>query len=57
MRSCEYISEPIIYPSNAHDLDLCLETMVKGFREVIAGLTLTDLIDRFGEDLLGRRVV
>ena len=35
MRGCEYITEPITYPSNAHDLDLCLETMVKGFREII----------------------
>ena len=38
MRGCEYITEPIIYPSNAHDLDLCLDTMVKGFREVIDSL-------------------
>ncbi|MDE7346124.1 MAG: ROK family protein [Muribaculaceae bacterium] len=35
MRGCEYITEPITYPSNAHDLYLCLETMVKGFHEVI----------------------
>lgn len=35
MRGCEYITEPITYPSNAHDLDLCLDTMVKGFHEVI----------------------
>lgn len=35
MRGCEYITEPVTYPSNAHDLDLCLDTMVKGFREVI----------------------
>lgn len=38
MRGCEYITEPITYPSNAHDLDACLDTMVKGFREVIASL-------------------
>ena len=38
MRSCEYITETITYPSNAHDLDLCLDTMVKGFREVIDSL-------------------
>lgn len=38
MRGCEYITEPITYPSNAHDLDLCLDTMVKGFREVIDSL-------------------
>lgn len=35
MRGCEFISEPVTYPSNAHDLDLCLDTMVKGFREII----------------------
>lgn len=38
MRGCEYITDPIIYPSNAHDLDLCLDTMVSGFREVIDSL-------------------
>lgn len=38
MRGCEYITEPITYPSNAHDLDLCLDTMVRGFREVIGSL-------------------
>lgn len=38
MRGCEYITEPITYPSNAHDLDLCLDTMVRGFREVIDSL-------------------
>lgn len=38
MRGCEFISAPITFPSNAHDLDLCLDTMVRGFREVISGL-------------------
>lgn len=38
MRGCEYIIDPITYPSNANDLDLCLDTMVKGFREVIDSL-------------------
>ena len=38
MRGCEYITKPITYPSNAHDLNLCLDTMVKGFREVIDSL-------------------
>lgn len=38
MRGCEYITDPITYPSNAHDLDLCLDTMVRGFREVIDSL-------------------
>lgn len=38
MRGCEYITRPITYASNAHDLNLCLDTMVKGFREVINSL-------------------
>ena len=38
MKGCEYITEPVTYPSNAHDLDLCLDTMVRGFREVIDSL-------------------
>lgn len=38
MRGCEYITAPITYPSNSHNLDLCLDTMVKGFQEVINGL-------------------
>lgn len=38
MRGYEFIVPPITYPSNSHDLDLCLQTMVRGFREVIAQL-------------------
>lgn len=38
MRGCKYITSPITYPSNAHDIDLCLDTMVKGFWEVINSL-------------------
>ena len=38
MRGCEYIVDPITYPSNAKDLDLCLDTMVKGFSEIINSL-------------------
>lgn len=38
MRGCEYITDPITYPSNSHDLDLCLGTIVKGFEEIIAKL-------------------
>ena len=38
MRGCEYITEPITLPSNAHDLDKCLDTMVSGFRQVIDSL-------------------
>ncbi|MBR2218502.1 MAG: ROK family protein [Alistipes sp.] len=35
MRANEFIVEPVTVPSNAHDLDLCLQTMVRGFREII----------------------
>lgn len=38
MRGCEYIIDPITYPSNSTDLDACLDTMVRGFREVISRL-------------------
>lgn len=38
MKGCEYVTTPITYPSNAHNLDLCLDTMVRGFREVIDSL-------------------
>ena len=38
MKGCEYITEPLIYPSNSHDLDLCLSTMVKGFQKIIDSL-------------------
>ena len=38
MKGCEYITDPITRPSNAHNLDLCLKTMVEGFREVIGSL-------------------
>ena len=32
MRGEEYIGEPLTLPSRADDLDLCLDTMVRGFR-------------------------
>lgn len=35
MRGCEFITEPMTLPSNSTDLDLCLKTMVQGFRQVI----------------------
>lgn len=38
MRGYDLIVDPITYPSNSHDLKLCLDTMVKGFEEVIAQL-------------------
>lgn len=38
MRGCEFVVEPLTLPSRAHDLDLCLKTMVEGFREIIGRL-------------------
>lgn len=38
MKGCEFITEPVTYPSLAEDLDLCLQTMVKGFEEIISKL-------------------
>lgn len=38
MRGCEYITEPITLPSQADNLDLCLDAIVKGFTAVFAGL-------------------
>lgn len=38
MRGCEYITETITLPSNADNLDLCLETIVSGFTQVFAKL-------------------
>lgn len=38
MRSNDFIVDPITMPSNAHDLDLCLSTMVSGFEQIIAKL-------------------
>lgn len=38
MRACEFITKPITYPANADNLDLCLDTIVRGFREVIDSL-------------------
>lgn len=40
MQGYEFIVEPITYPSNADDLDACLSTMIKGFEEVMAMLTV-----------------
>jgi predicted NBD/HSP70 family sugar kinase len=34
MRAGEYVVDPITLPANSHDLDLCLKTMVEGFRAV-----------------------
>lgn len=38
MRGCEFITQPMTLPSNASDLDLCLKTMVHGFRQIIDSL-------------------
>lgn len=35
MKGEEFILDPITLPSNANDLDLCLETMVTGFKTVV----------------------
>ena len=35
MQSNDFIVDPITMPSNAHDLDLWLSTMVKGFEQII----------------------
>lgn len=36
MRGNEFVASPVTLESNAHNLDLCLETMVKGFRAVMS---------------------
>jgi len=38
MRGGEYLGETVTFPSNAQDLDLCLQGMVKGFSTVIEKL-------------------
>lgn len=38
MQAQEFIIEPISIPSQAHDLNLCLENLVKGFRAVFDSL-------------------
>lgn len=34
MQGGQYVIDPITLPSNSHDLDLCLKTMVEGFKAV-----------------------
>lgn len=38
MRGCEFVTPPVTLPSNAGDLNLCLDTMVDGFSRVIDSL-------------------
>lgn len=38
MQANRFIVDPITLPSNAHDLDKCLSTMVEGFREIMSRL-------------------
>ena len=38
MRAGEFIVEPVTMPSQAHDLDTCLATLVAGFERVISML-------------------
>ena len=35
MQKGEFIVEPLTLPAHADDLDLCLQTMVEGFRTII----------------------
>ena len=35
MQRGEFIVEPLVLPAHADDLDLCLKTMVEGFRAII----------------------
>lgn len=42
------IIRPITYPSNGHDLQLCLETILKGFRELSEGLSEKPTAISFG---------
>ena len=35
VQSGQLIVDPVTLPSNAHDLDLCLQTMVRGFGETM----------------------
>ena len=39
MRGCEFIVDPVTIPSRADNLDLCLQSMVNGFKTII------DLLD------------
>jgi len=34
MQGGEEIVDPVIVPSNAHDLELCLNTLIEGFSKV-----------------------
>lgn len=47
MRGSDFMVEPITYPSNSQNLDLCLATMLKGFREVISQLDETPVAVSF----------
>ena len=38
MQAGEFITPPITIPSQAHDLDLCLQNMVNGFSQIISNL-------------------
>ena len=38
MKGGEYVADPITLPSNANDLDLCLQTLVLGFSSIINNL-------------------
>ena len=56
MKAGEFIIEPVSVPAQSHDLDLCLQNMVNGFRQVFdqleekTGDTLK-FVDLFGDAL------
>lgn len=47
MKGCEFVGSTITLPSNSSNLDECLATMVKGFRQIIDSLTETPVAISF----------
>ena len=47
MRGYDFIIDPITYPSNSQNLDTCLQTMLRGFREVMEKLDETPVAISF----------
>ncbi len=39
IRANQFVAEPVTLPSNAHDLDLCMQTIVEGFERIVAQLS------------------
>ena len=55
MRGGEFIVKPLTLPSNSDNLDLCLNTMVDGFRTIIDSLEESPVAISFA--FLGFRVL